>query len=261
MIVDALTTFPEMLAAPLSCSIMGRAQAAGKLAFTAYDLRDWTHDRHRTTDDQIYGGGQGLLMKPDPVFDALDDLQQEGPAGTVIFFSPAGRRFDQAMAGELSRKERLIFVCGHYEGMDERVYSRADLVISLGDFVLTGGEMAALAVIDATVRLVPGVLGDAASPVEESFSDGLLEFPQYTRPADCRGLAVPSILLSGDHAKVDAWRRRQSLRRTALLRPDLLDAASLSDDERDFARQVAERHEYGEQDYIDYTARAVRGEG
>ena len=200
-------------------------------------------------------------MKPDPVFDALDDLQQAGPAGTVIFFSPAGRRFDQAMAGELSRKERLIFVCGHYEGMDERVYSRADLVISLGDFVLTGGEMAALAVIDATVRLVPGVLGDAASPVEESFSDGLLEFPQYTRPADCRGLAVPSILLSGDHAKVDAWRRRQSLRRTALLRPDLLDAASLSDDERDFARQVAERHEYGEQDYIDYTARAVRGEG
>lgn len=225
----------------MNTSILGIARRKGILEFHAHDLREWTHDRHRTTDDQPYGGGQGLLMKCDPVFEALDELESPKhnpiPAKT-IFFTPSGEPFSQALATELAQESRLIFVCGRYEGFDERVYTRADRCISLGDYVLTGGELAAMVVSDAICRLLPGVLGDEASPYEESFSEGLLEFPQYTRPAVCRGLEVPAILLSGDHGKVDAWRRMEAIRKTALLRPDLLETADLTPEEKTFANGV-----------------------
>lgn len=234
MIADILTVFPEMFDVPMTTSMLGIAQRKGLFEFTAHNLRDWTHDRHRTTDDEPYGGGQGLLMKCEPIFEALDELESAEyspvPAKT-IFFTPTGVPFDQSLAQRLSAEARLIFVCGHYEGFDERVYERADLCISLGDYVLTGGELAAMVVCDAAVRLIPGVLGDEASPLDESFCEGLLEYPQYTRPASYRGLEVPPVLLSGDHAKVDSWRRRRALEKTARLRPDLLEGVVLDDEE------------------------------
>jgi tRNA (guanine37-N1)-methyltransferase len=216
-----------MFDGPMGTSIMGRAQASGALEFMAHDLRHWTHDRHNTTDDEIYGGGQGLLMKPEPIYEALDELAAQGPKPTVVFFSPAGQRFDQAMALELSGHERLLFVCGHYEGIDERAYALADRVISLGDYILTGGELAAMVVIDAVVRKIEGVLGAEGGAADESFSDGLLEFPQYTRPASFLGMDVPPVLLSGDHKVIERWRNQQSLERTARLRPDLLEELGL----------------------------------
>ncbi|MDR0888745.1 MAG: tRNA (guanosine(37)-N1)-methyltransferase TrmD [Coriobacteriales bacterium] len=250
MIIDTLSVFPQMFDGPMGMSMIGRARKAGILRFNAYDLRDWTHDRHRTTDDEPYGGGAGQLMKVEPVYEALDDLMgltskgdgvgnadmghacDDGETGDarpvrpqVIFFAPHGKRFDQQMAVELSRQEHLIMVCGHYEGFDERVYERADHIISIGDYVVTGGELAAMVVTDAVCRLIPGVLGNEQSSVDESFSaesDNLLEYPQYTRPAEYRGMKVPDVLLSGDHAAVDKWRHEQALKRTAELRPDLL---------------------------------------
>ena len=244
--IETLSVFPEMFGSIMSASMMGIAQRKGILEFEAHDLRDWTHDRHRTTDDEPYGGGPGQLMKCEPVFEALDDLCEaercRGAEPTVIFFSPCGEPFTQATALELSQKEHLIMVCGHYEGFDERVYTCADMTLSLGDFVITGGELAALVVTDAVVRLVNGVLGDEESPVDESFYEGLLEYPQYTRPASYRGLDVPAVLLSGDHAKVDAWRREQSVIRTAELRPDLIESAALTPSERDLARSIMERN-------------------
>lgn len=241
MIVETLSVFPGMFDGPMNASMMGIAQRKGILDFRAHDLRDWTHDIHRTTDDKPYGGGQGQLMKCEPVFEALDDLSAPSrglPKPTVIFFTPCGQPFDQGTALQLSSLEHLIFVCGRYEGFDERVYTRADLSLSLGDYVITGGELAAMVVTDAVVRLLPGVLGDEGSAVEESFSEGLLEFPQYTRPASCRGLDVPEVLLSGDHAVVATWRRRQSVDRTARLRPDLLENARLSAEEREYASRI-----------------------
>lgn len=243
MLIETLSVFPHMFDSPLSESIPARAQASGALRLAHHDLRDWTHDRHRTTDDEPYGGGQGLLMKCEPVFEALDELESPNrglPEPLVIFFTPAGQRYDQALASRLAACEHLILVCGRYEGFDERVYTRSHLEVSLGDYVLSGGELAAMVVIDSVTRLLPGVLGDEGSAVEESFTEGLLEFPQYTRPASCRGLDVPPILLSGDHAKVDAWRRRQSVIRTARLRPDLIPFADLTDDERDLVRGILE---------------------
>lgn len=212
----------------MSLSIMGRAAKKGALQFQAHDLRDWTHDRHRSTDDEPYGGGQGLLMTCPPVFEALDELSASGPKPTVIFFTPTGEPFTQAAAQELAAHERLLMVCGRYEGFDERVYTLADKCYSLGDYVLTGGELPAMVITDAVVRLLPGVLGDDASAVDESFAGSLLEYPQYTRPASYRGMDVPQVLLSGDHGKVDAWRREQSVIRTAQMRPDLLAQAELS---------------------------------
>ena len=232
MIVETLSVFPGMFEGPMSASIIGRARSRGILDFHAHDLRAWTHDRHRSTDDAPYGGGQGLLMACPPIFEALDELQGSGPPAHVIFFTPAGQRFDEGLAAELATYERLIMVCGRYEGIDERAYTRADRCISLGDYVLTGGELAAMVVTDAVTRLLPGVLGDEGSAVEESFSEGLLEFPQYTRPASYRGLDVPEVLLSGDHAAVAAWRREQAIERTARLRPDLLERAALTEEER-----------------------------
>lgn len=230
MLIETLSTFPHMFDSVMGASMMRIAREKGILEFRTHDLRDWTHDRHRTTDDDPYGGGQGLLMKCGPVFEAYDALcaaaADEGRGRPcTVFLSPQGERFTDAVACELGREQHLLFVCGHYEGMDERVYSLADRTVSLGDYVLTSGELASMVVIDAVVRKLPGVLGDENGAADESFADCLLEYPQYTRPATFRGMEVPAILLSGDHAKVARWRREQSLERTARLRPDLIERA------------------------------------
>ncbi|MGN0037668.1 MAG: tRNA (guanosine(37)-N1)-methyltransferase TrmD [Coriobacteriales bacterium] len=238
MRIDVLSVFPQMFEPYMSLSIMGRAAKKGALDFRAYDLRAWTHDRHRTTDDEPYGGGQGLLMTCPPVFEALDELCAQSPRPTVIFFTPTGEPFTQAAAMELAEHERLLMVCGRYEGFDERVYSLADRCYSLGDYVLTGGELPAMVVADAVVRLIPGVLGDEGSAVEESFAEGLLEFPQYTRPASYRGMDVPEVLLSGDHGRVEAWRREQAVIRTAQQRPDLIPNAALTPAELALAHEI-----------------------
>lgn len=223
MIIETLSTFPDMYTSVMGASIMKRAQEKGALQFESYDLRDWTHDRHRTTDDDPYGGGHGLVMKCEPIFEAYDDIagyyDQQKP--TTIFLSPCGQPFDDALADELATHDRLLFICGHYEGIDERAYCLADYTISLGDYVLTSGELASMVIIDAVVRKLPGVLGAEMGAVDESFASGLLEYPQYTRPAVFRDMAVPEVLLSGDHKAVDRWRLEQSLTRTAELRPDL----------------------------------------
>lgn len=236
--IEVLSVFPQMFEPYMSLSIMGRAAKKGALDFRAHDLRNWTHDRHRSTDDEPYGGGQGLLMTCPPVFEALDELRAQGPEPTVIFFTPTGEPFTQAAALELAEHERLLMVCGRYEGFDERVYTLADRCYSLGDYVLTGGELPAMVVADAVVRLIPGVLGDEGSAVEESFAEGLLEFPQYTRPASYRGMEVPPVLLSGDHGKVEAWRREQAVIRTAQQRPDLIANAALTSAERALAQEI-----------------------
>lgn len=243
MIVETLSTFPSMYDSVMGTSMMKRAQEKGILRFSAYDLRDWTHDRHRTTDDDPYGGGAGLVMKCEPIFEALQDIAPsvmtrflggsvpaDAASAEVVLLAPQGRRFDDAYANELAAKERLLFVCGHYEGIDERVYEVADHVISLGDYVLTSGELASMVVIDAVVRKLEGVLGAENGAADESFANGLLEYPQYTRPATFHGREVPAVLLSGDHAAVARWRRQQSLMRTLRWRPDLLEAAEAAGD-------------------------------
>lgn len=233
MRVDVLTIFPEMFRDPMSASMIGLARDRGILDFRAHDLRDWAHDRHRTTDDYPYGGGPGMVMKPEPLCEALDEIAvMSAEKPLVIFMSPGGVTFDQSLAHELAEQERMLLVCGRYEGFDQRALDRADLELSIGDYVLTGGELPAMVVIDAVARLLPGVLGDCESSVDESFANGLLEYPQYTRPAEYRGERVPEVLLSGNHARIDAWRREQSLRKTALVRPDLIDTESLTADER-----------------------------
>ena len=237
---ETLSVFPQVFAPYLDESIMGRAQRRGIFEFCAYDLRDWTHDRHRTVDDAPFGGGQGMLMKPAPIFEAvraISAMHEERPH--VVFFSPCGERYDESAARRLAAMDRVLLVCGRYEGLDERAYELADETLSLGDYVLTGGELAALVVIDSVVRLLPGALGDEKSAEDESFSDGLLEYAQYTRPANFEGLEVPPVLLSGDHAAVRAWRRRSSVERTALWRPDLLEGAELTEEERAWAREAA----------------------
>ncbi|WP_165048084.1 MULTISPECIES: tRNA (guanosine(37)-N1)-methyltransferase TrmD [unclassified Adlercreutzia] len=311
MIIETLSTFPRMYDSVMGSSMMKRAQDKGIIAFHAHDLRDWTHDRHRTTDDDPYGGGAGLVMKCEPIFEAYEDIvgasafapvsaallhergnaqslrqscSRESATGafgscgtrlvstpppaeqgcsavacgegsperadapgharpTVIFLAPQGRPFDDAYASELAQRERLLFICGHYEGIDERAYVLADEVISLGDYVLTSGELASMVVIDAVVRKLPGVLGAPDGPVDESFTSGLLEYPQYTRPASFRGQEVPAVLLSGDHGAVARWRRNMSLERTARWRPDLLEeaerAGNLTPADREFLETLA----------------------
>ena len=243
MKIDAISVFPEMFDTYMSSSIMARAQKSGALEFNAHDLRDWTHDKHRSTDDEIYGGGQGLLMMCPPIFEAVEELSAKGPKPEVIFFTPWGKTFTQADAIELSECERLLMVCGRYEGIDERAYTLADRCYSIGDYVLTGGELAAMVVADAVTRLLPGVLGDEGSAVEESFSESLLEFPQYTRPASYRGMDVPEILLSGNHQEIDKWRRKQSILRTAQLRPDLLENAMLNSEEAAALNKMHEQNQ------------------
>jgi tRNA (guanine37-N1)-methyltransferase len=221
--VEVLTLFPRMVEAPLKESILGKAQQAGLLRATVTDIRDYAEGKHRVTDDIPYGGGAGMVMKPEPLVAAIEDAKKRCPSAQVVLLTPQGRKFTQAVAQELAQRDQIIFVCGRYEGVDERVLQFVDEELSLGDFVLNGGEVAALAVIEAVARLVPGVLGNAESVERESFgAEGLLEGPQYTRPPEFRGLKVPDVLLSGDHAKIEQWRKDQALSRTRERRPDLL---------------------------------------
>ncbi|HWH69098.1 MAG TPA: tRNA (guanosine(37)-N1)-methyltransferase TrmD [Candidatus Sulfotelmatobacter sp.] len=221
MKIDVLTLFPAMFAGPLDESIIMRARRAGLLTLAIHNLRDYAHDRHKTVDDRPFGGGPGMLLKPEPIFEAVKALAREQTR--VILLSPSGRPFTQAIARELAQQEDLLLVTGHYEGFDERVREQlADDELSIGDYVLTNGALPAMVVIDTVTRLLPGVLGDDQSSHEESFSQGLLEYPQYTRPADFGGLKVPEVLLSGNHAQIAKWRAEQSQLRTKERRPDLL---------------------------------------
>lgn len=233
MRIDVLTIFPDYLA-PLELSLAGKAREKGLIDVRVHDLRAWTHDRHRTVDDTPYGGGAGMVMKPEPWGEAFDELLADGSA-TVVFTTPSGQPFTQALARDLATRERIVFACGRYEGIDQRVIdevgARAEVrEISLGDYVLNGGEVAALAITEAVVRLVPGFMGNAASLAEESHEDGLLEYPVYTKPATWRGHDVPPVLLSGDHGAIAAWRGDQAMRRTAQRRPDLVHPSRVGDD-------------------------------
>jgi tRNA (guanine37-N1)-methyltransferase len=222
MKIDVLTLFPGMFAGPLDESIIKRARQAGLLDLQLHQLRDWTHDRHKTVDDRPFGGGPGMLLKPEAIFEAVESLQREKTR--VVLMSPSGRKFDQAIARELAQQEHLVLVTGHYEGFDERIREAlADDELSIGDYVLTNGALPAMVVIDAVTRLLPGVLGDDASSSEESFSHGLLEYPQYTRPAEFRGMKVPEVLVSGNHAEIARWRAEQARLRTRERRADLME--------------------------------------
>jgi tRNA (guanine37-N1)-methyltransferase len=221
MKIDVLTLFPAMFAGPLDESIIKRARQAGLLDLQLHQLRDWTHDRHKTVDDRPFGGGPGMLLKPEPIFEAVESLRRE--TTRVVLMSPAGRKFDQAIARKLAQQEHLLIVTGHYEGFDERIREAlADDELSIGDYVLTNGALPAMVVIDTVARLLPGVLGDDASSAEESFSHGLLEYPQWTRPAEFRGMKVPDVLISGNHAEITKWRAEQAKVRTQERRPDLI---------------------------------------
>jgi len=231
---SVLTLFPEIFASPLKVSILGRAIEGGKICVDIINLRDFAKGRHKVVDDKPFGGGKGMLIKPEPVIDAINSVKSTSPGAWVILLSPYGLTFNQEVAKSLSKKNHLLLVCGHYEGIDERVRHFIDEEISLGDFVLTGGEVAALAIIDAVSRLVPNVLGSYSSLEEESFSNGILEYPQYTRPREYKGYKVPEVLLSGHHKRIKEWRRRQALLRTLILRPDLLEKARLEKEDIDF---------------------------
>jgi tRNA (guanine37-N1)-methyltransferase len=224
MKIEIVTLFPEICRAPLSESIMKRAQEKGILELHTRNLRDWTTDKHHVVDDAPFGGGQGMVMKPEPIFAAVEELKSrvENLKSKIILMSPAGRRLDQELAKQLSQEPHLIIICGHYEGVDHRVIEHLiDLEISIGDYVLTNGAIAAVVLVDAIVRLLPGALGHEQSAADDSFSDGLLEAPQYTRPAEFRGWKVPEVLLSGNHAEIARWRKEQAVNRTCQNRPDL----------------------------------------
>ncbi|MGQ9825333.1 MAG: tRNA (guanosine(37)-N1)-methyltransferase TrmD [Desulfotomaculales bacterium] len=241
MEINILTLFPEMFAGPFDASIVGRARERGLVKINLVNIRDFAKNKHRTVDDAPFGGGAGMVMSPEPVFEAVDWLRGRGaPLDAVVLLSPGGRPFNQETAWELSRLKGLALICGHYEGIDARVAENlATDEISIGDYVLTGGELPAMVVVDAVVRLIPGVLGKDASAREESFSGSLLlEYPQYTRPREYRGLAVPEILLSGHHGEIARWRRRQSLLRTLGTRPELLAVAGLTAEDRRFLKGI-----------------------
>jgi tRNA (guanine37-N1)-methyltransferase len=238
---DILTLFPRMFETPFEESILHRAIEQGLVSVAIHNIRDFATDKHRVTDDTPYGGGGGMVMKPEPIFRAVESILggHAAPATSVILLSPQGRPFTQAVAQELRAHARLVLICGRYEGVDERVrLGLANDEISIGDYVLTGGEIPAMVVVDAVTRLVPGVLGDPSAATKDSHADGLLEHPQYTRPAVFRGHAVPEVLVSGNHAAVDHWRRRQALLRTYERRPDLLRAADLTDEEQAFLESL-----------------------
>jgi tRNA (guanine37-N1)-methyltransferase len=219
--IDILTLFPDICRAPLSESIMKRAQENGIVDLRIHNLRDWTADKHHIVDDAPFGGGQGMVMKPEPIFAAVEDLRNQ--SSKVVLMSPAGRRFDQQTATQLSKEPHLIIICGHYEGVDHRVIEHlVDREISIGDYVLTNGAIAAVVLVDAIVRLLPEALGHEQSALDDSFNHGLLEAPQYTRPAEFRGWKVPQVLLSGNHAEITKWRKEQAIKRTQENRPDLL---------------------------------------
>ncbi|RJQ10950.1 MAG: tRNA (guanosine(37)-N1)-methyltransferase TrmD [Bacillota bacterium] len=249
---DVLTLFPEMFRGPLDASILGRARQAGLIDIVIHDIRDYAEDRHRTADDYPYGGGAGMVLKPGPVFRLVDSLcpgWEKAPRGTgskipglwLVYLTPQGRPLDQATARRLAGVDRLVLLAGHYEGTDERIREAlVDEELSIGDYVLTGGEIPAMVVIDAVARLIPGVLGQEVSPLEESFTEGLLEYPHYTRPADFRGLRVPEVLLSGNHERVRRWRRKESIRRTLERRPELLLQARLTREDHQLLRELLE---------------------
>ncbi|MFQ3548922.1 MAG: tRNA (guanosine(37)-N1)-methyltransferase TrmD [Armatimonadota bacterium] len=241
MFFDVITTFPDIIESVCAESIIGRAKDKGIININAVNLRDFTHDRHKTTDDEPYGGGPGMVMKCEPVFSAVESIISRNNAKKpkVILMTPQGRTFNQKIAEELSNENHIVLICGRYEGVDERIREHlVDDEISIGDYVITGGELAALVIIDAVARLVPGVLGDDDSSVSESFSSGLLEYPHYTRPAVYKDYKVPEVLLSGNHAKIAKWRRQQALIRTYKKRQDLLKSANLSEEDKHFLKEL-----------------------
>ncbi len=267
MQVDILTIFPDFFRGPLDYGIVRRAREAGLVKIDVHDLRGFAHDRHRTVDDRPFGGGEGMVLKPEPIFECIESLNvlpwEERTAGatehTVILLSAQGKRFDQAVAAELAALDRMVLICGRYEGVDERVGDFiADRELSVGDYVLSGGELGAAAIVDAVTRLIPGALGNQASTRQESFtverellltegpqstcaSGGLLDYPHYTRPADFRGMAVPDVLVSGDHEQIRLWRRRAALEKTFRNRPDLLDRVELSDEDRELLARIRQK--------------------
>lgn len=238
MKIDILTLFPEMFA-PLEHSIVGKAKEKGLLDIHYHNFRDYA-EKARHVDDEPYGGGQGMLLRAQPIFDTIEQIEAKKPR--IILLDPAGKPFTQAYAEELALEEELIFICGHYEGYDERIKTLVTDEISLGDFVLTGGELAAMTMVDATVRLIPQVLGKESSHQDDSFSSGLLEYPQYTRPYDYRGMTVPDVLMSGHHERIRLWRLEESLKKTYLRRPDLLEHYNFSEEERKLLDKIGRAH-------------------
>lgn len=238
---DVLTLFPGILTFVLQESILKRAIEKGLLEVRVTDLREFTGDKHRIADDYPYGGGGGMVLKPEPIFKAIDQISRKGDL-RLILLSPQGKTFDQEKAKELSmEKKRIVFICGHYEGIDERVrIGLGPEEVSIGDYVLTGGELAALVIIDASARLIPGVLGDEDSAKKDSFFDALLDYPHYTRPAEFRGIKVPEVLLSGNHEEIKRWRRREALHNTLKKRPDLLQKAQLTEEDKEFLKELKE---------------------
>lgn len=235
MKIDILTLFPEFFEGPLKTSILGRAQTQGLVEIKLHNIRDFTHDKHHTVDDAPYGGGPGMVIKPEPVFEAVESLAP----GVVILLTPQGKIFNHEMAKSLSKESHLIFICGHYEGVDERIITHlVNLEISIGDYILTGGEVACLVVIDAVSRFIPKVLGNSESLESDSFANQLLAHPQYTRPQNFRGLTVPEILLSGNHEQIKLWRKKQAIARTLAKRPDLLEKATLSPEDKELLQQI-----------------------
>ncbi len=245
MRIDILTLFPEVFNGPFEASIIARARSAGLVEIFVHNIRDYAEDRHHVVDDYPFGGGPGMVMKPEPLFRALESVAGLAPEkGRAVLLTPQGRLFSEAVAAELAGERRLVLVCGHYEGVDERVREHGvDDEISIGDYVLSGGEFPAMVVVDAVVRRLPGAIGSDVSLEEESHAHGLLEYPQYTRPAEFRGWRVPEVLLSGHHAEIARWRRRQSVLRTALRRPELLERACLTEGERRLAAEGADEEE------------------
>jgi tRNA (guanine37-N1)-methyltransferase len=239
---DIVTIFPRMFEAPLGEGVVGRAIESGIVDVVVHDLREFTTDRHRSVDDVPFGGGPGMVLKPEPLFRAVERIgETRGRPGAVLLTSPQGRRFTQAEAERLQALGHVVILCGRYEGVDDRVRQHlATEEISIGDYVLSGGELAALVIVDAVARLVPGVVGDAGSVAADSFARGLLDYPHFTRPSEFRGWTVPEVLVSGHHARIENWRRREALRRTLRSRPDLLAGAALDDDERRLVRELSE---------------------
>ena len=238
MKIDIITIFPEMFKGPLDISLIKRAKERGIVEIDIHNLRDYTDDKHRSVDDYPYGGGAGMVMKPEPIFKAVRALKKEG--SEVILLTPQGEVYNQKIAEELSKKAHLIFICGRYEGVDERVRNIVTREISIGDYILSGGELPALVIIDSVIRLLPGVVGDPGSLKEESFQGGLLEYPQYTHPRNFEGMEVPEVLLSGNHEKIRRWRRKEALRRTLLRRPDLLEKANLTEEDYILLKEIEE---------------------
>lgn len=240
MQIDLLTLFPEFFASPLSQSMLSRAQAQGAVAYRVINLRDFTTDKHQVTDDRPFGGGPGMVMKIEPLVAAIRAARQEDPKSRVILLGPSGPGFNQAKAQELAGLSHLLLICGHYEGVDDRVHFYIDEELSIGDYILTGGEIPALIVADAVTRLLPGVLGGEGATEEESFQEGLLEYPHFTRPRVFEGREVPQVLLEGDHQRIARWRRQQALARTVIRRPDLLAQTVLSQADREFIKSLAQ---------------------